>query len=125
MKDNMNTIKNQYGVSIVMCCASCENNKDVNNEFTRLCGEGMGIVKTSFLCENYKMREQFKAAGKGGGRVHRHDYNMYMLDEFNKKKTRLQELPREVRMVAESQYPSPEEFAQEWEKEHGSRYLNI
>jgi len=121
----METTKNQYDVTIVKCCASCKHNKDVVNDYARMCEIGMGVVKTSFVCKNWKMKSGLNNAGRGDGKIHRHAYNMFMLDAFNEKNARISDLPQEARLMAKENWPSPEEFAKEWEAEHGTRYINI
>ena len=116
---------NPFGIRIKKCCASCKHNKDAVNELTRMCEIGMGIVKPSFSCRNWKLRQGLENAGRGDGNVHRHAFNMYMLDAFNEKNQRISALPQEARLLAKENWPSPEEFAREWEEHHGSRYINI
>lgn len=113
--------KNKLGYDIVMCCASCIHNAGANNEFTRLCDAGEGIVKPSSYCKQWEIKRRIgsgkpgdvdlDSAGLGGGRIKRRDYLQFVL-----------------------KYPQPEnptmhipigEIRADYEKKHGSIYINL
>lgn len=73
-------VRNNYGIKIVKCCASCEH-KALDNR-SRLCTIGEGIVASSHCCKNWQMAEAYKQAGKGGGVVKKKDYLDFVINRL-------------------------------------------
>lgn len=101
--------RNGYGIPIVMCCASCAH-KVFDKGGLRVCTKGEGTVRTSYLCSDWAVSPKLDNAGKGGGKVKKKDYLLFV-----------------------SNYPRPSdggiitlsEIREEYEKRHGSRFLEI
>ena len=63
----MKTVKNEYGISIKVCCASCVF-KALDSGGLRICTNGRGHVKRTDSCDGWMMKKGFEKAGKGGGK---------------------------------------------------------
>lgn len=60
----INTVKNDYGVKVRQCCASCAH-KDLTRAVSkRYCTVYEQYVKPKHVCNCWEMSEQMKAAGK-------------------------------------------------------------
>lgn len=72
----MKYVRNQYGIAIKKCCASCAHKHIIGKAsvISRLCDAGEGVVQPSHLCKDWRMVAELDNAGKGGGRVKRPDY---------------------------------------------------
>ena len=64
----METVLNQYHIRVRKWCASCEQ-KEVDNEGTRICSGMMLKVPQDFICSKWQLSDGMKNAGKGGGVV--------------------------------------------------------
>ena len=73
------TEKNQYGVTIVKCCASCIH-KILSGNDKRDCKQGEKNVKPSYLCPLWQMNPKLEKAGKGGGRIKKKHWFTYFRD---------------------------------------------
>lgn len=72
------TVKNDYGVDIVVCCASCMS-KGFKNEKERKCLRRHGAVTyPSEFCDDWRMAENLQRAGRGGGRVRKRAWLKYV-----------------------------------------------
>lgn len=92
MAEEFKTITNQYGISIVCCCATCDHNLGIISPKARKCEltEDGKVVPRSYCCKCWKLRSvpvprkrgyiDFGAAGKGGGEVKLKEYLLYALD---------------------------------------------
>ena len=92
MAEEFKTITNQYGISIVCCCATCDHNLGIISPKARKCEltEDGEVVPRSYCCKCWKLKSvpvprkrgytDFGAAGKGGGEVKRKEYLLYALD---------------------------------------------
>lgn len=92
MAEEFKTITNQYGISIVCCCATCDHNLGIISPKARKCEltEDEKVVPRSYCCKCWKLRSvpvprkrgyiDFGAAGKGGGEVKRKEYLLYALE---------------------------------------------
>ena len=71
--------KNQYGVFIKKCCASCKH-LQYEKKLVRKCQFDGYAVKPDDLCEDWEMNKNLEAAGIGGGSVKKKSYLMYVLN---------------------------------------------
>lgn len=96
-------VKNEHGIDVVKCCASCIYNAGVskNNRVRRLCSNGEGDVRPSDLCRSWVMKPELDNAGIGGGPVKRKAYIDYVSENIMKM--------------------SLHEMRTTFEKDHGSR----
>ena len=115
MKDN--DYVNGHGVRIKVCCASCH-----FKEYTasgRVCSLRKRQVGSSDLCGEWVLSEGLKNAGRGGGRVKKLEFLLYVLDRTN------EELVREKRASVLNQVYRAKtlaEIEEEWTKVNGSIY---
>ena len=72
-------VKNEYGIDIVVCCASCAN-KDIRNNHERTCRPVNKPTHPSEFCKSWRMAEHLKNAGRGGGRVKKKAWIDYVKD---------------------------------------------
>lgn len=94
------TVKNNFGVDIVVCCASCEF-KAFKNDKARLCTLSKLETHPSEFCSSWKMADHLQLCGRGGGRVKRKAWFDYV-KEFGRS----------------------EHSIKEFERQYGSRFLN-
>ena len=73
-------VRNQYGVQIVKCCASCvHNGLTSHGDDMRVCKRGFGENPSCFLCKGgWKMKAGLEEAGRGDGKVKRKAYFDYI-----------------------------------------------
>lgn len=71
------TEKNQFGINVVVCCASCRF-KEYKNDKERLCKLSGESTHPSEYCNSWKMAEHLNNAGKGDGRVKKKEWIDYV-----------------------------------------------
>ena len=99
-------VKNNYGIPIKICCASCMHNLGMHTEYTRKCGKGGGNVKPSHSCIKWAIKPCLEKAGKGNGMIKKKAYLDFVRDYEHRG---LHRTPLE-------------EMQTEFEKEYGSIY---
>lgn len=100
-------MRNQNGIEIRECCASCAHKQLTRALSERYCNEKRGKVKPCGWCEHWKLSNQLENAGEGSGQVKRLDYLKYAQDvQLNEPKC-------------------VEQMRKDFEQEHGSIYINI
>ena len=72
--------RNQHGIEIKKCCASCKHKDLTRLVLARYCSQHHEKVKPRECCEQWEMSEQMEAAGSGGGKVKKKAYLKYVLD---------------------------------------------
>lgn len=73
------SVKNLYGITIKVCCASCEH-RDMTRATDKRCCQKYGYkIDQCNIYEDWQMSQQMKAAGKGGGRVKKRSYQLFLL----------------------------------------------
>lgn len=97
---------NKHGIRIVKCCASCQH-KDLHAG-NRVCLMTRSNIKGTYVCREWKVAEHLANAGKGDGKVKKKEYLQFVMDNRN---------PRE-RLSNLAVHKA------EFEKEHGSIYIN-
>ena len=118
MKKKQIMTTNANGVTVKVCCASCEF-KTWKADCMRWCTKRKAEVAAGNYCNRWRMSEQMKRAGKrGDGRVKRKEYLRFLLEV------------REAEWRAEEQGQAvPEKSIEEiralFEQKHGSIYFNI
>ena len=86
-------VRNEYGVCIVKCCASCAHHVSDGRDKVRICRKEHRDHWMDYLCKDgWVMAKGLENAGKGGGRVKKREYIKFILengplraDEFEKK----------------------------------------
>ena len=113
-----NFIVNDFGLRIKKCCASCAF-KELEGTLTpiRQCTLTEEEVEAKHLCPMWELREALKKAGSQTGRVKRGEYLRYLLN------VRFEE-QEEIKNGKKIKEKTIEEVQIEFEKEHGSIYIN-
>ena len=72
--------RNQHGIEVKKCCASCKHKDLTRLVLARYCSQHHEKVKPRECCEQWEMSEQMQAAGTSGGKVKKKAYLKYVLD---------------------------------------------
>ena len=73
-------MRNQHGIEVRECCASCRHKDLTRLISSRFCLQHLKSVKPREWCEQWEMSEQMQAAGLSGGKVKKKAYLKYVLD---------------------------------------------
>ena len=103
--------RNQHGVQIRKCCASCQHKMYSDDDELRCCALTNCEHLRCHLCEDWRLARGFKKAGNSGGMIKRVEYLEFLAD------IRAKETKDEQRSI--------EDIRAEFEKEHGSIYLKF
>jgi len=111
-------VKNEFGVAVKKCCMSCAHRDCTRLWGTRYCNELHVEVGRYTACGQWQMSDQMKAAGKGGGKIKRRKYLAYLAS--------IREEEALARQLGAG-FPakSVEAIRREFEREHGSIFINI
>ena len=108
--------RNSHGIEIEMCCASCRY-KDLTRLMTaRFCTEHQKRVKPRECCYEWALSDQLEAAGSAGGKVKRKAYLKFVLEVREEESLADQ---RGLHIV----HKTIDQIRQEFEKNHGSIYI--
>ena len=110
--------KNQHGIEVKKCCASCKHKDLTRLVLARYCSQHHEKVKPRECCEQWEMSEQMEAAGSGGGKVKKKAYLKYVLDV------------REDESLADQlglKFPhkSIDQIRRDYEEKNGSIYVTL
>ena len=106
-------VRNQFGIRVKKCCASCAF-KDLKRAVTeRYCKEHAKTVNPGEVCECWKMSSLLQSMQFSDGQVKRREYQFYLL------KVRTEELEKGVK-----KQKSIETIRAEFESLYGSIYIN-
>lgn len=110
---------NGYGIAIPKRCATCAHKGQTRLMTKRQCLAYEKEVKPKGVCSLWKMSDQMKAAGLGGGKIKRREYLMYLASAREIESTAIQNgLAIKPKTIAE--------IRSEFEQEHGcSIYINF
>ena len=109
---------NGYGIAIPKRCATCAHKGQTRLMTKRQCLAHEKEVKPKGVCSLWKMSDQMKAAGRGGGRIKRIEYLKYLASVRETESIALQNgLTIKPKPIAE--------IRSEFEQEHGSIFINI
>ena len=114
----MRITSNKFGVRIGKCCASCRFKESTRLMMTRHCTKLNKEVDPLGVCECWKMSRQLSKLEFTRGKVKRREYLLYLTDVRVKE----QELEDKGEKVVPK---SIDEIRAQFEKEHGSIYMNI
>lgn len=116
--------KNRYGILIKKCCASCIHCLLDNRG--RVCDYGEGHTSSGYLCTDWELKPPLEKAGMGGGKVKRHEYSVYLLEMDTLLRQELDRIESvEERKAFLKAAPKREQLIKEWERKHGSRFINM
>ena len=110
---------NQYGIRIKMCCASCKMRK-INNSEGRFCGRSGEEVFGFQYCRKWALNPKFRDAGLGGGKIKSLRYLNYYRERWIMQRNDLL-----ARRITADEVMSEVDIRKEYEKEHGSIFLNF
>ena len=110
---------NQHGIPIKMCCASCSKRK-VNNDEGRYCERNGTAVTGSQYCRKWVLSPLLQNAGKGGGQIKGIGYLNYYRERRIKQHNNLK-----AGRITANELLSAADIRREYEREHGSIYLNF
>ena len=109
-------MKNQHGIEIRECCASCKFKDLTRLISSRFCLQHHKSVKPRGHCKEWAMSEQMEAAGRGGGKVKCRAYLRYVLEMREEESLADQ---RGLKIV----HKSIEQIRKEFEEKNGSIYV--
>ena len=109
-------MRNQHGIEIKECCASCKHKDLTRLMSSRFCLQHHKSVKPRGHCIQWAMSEQMEAAGSGRGKVKKKAYLKYVL------------AVREDESLADqlgikSPHKTLEQIRQDFEEKNGSIYM--
>ena len=108
--------RNSHGIEVKKCCASCRF-KDLTRLMTaRFCTEHNKRVKPRECCYEWALSDQLEAAGSAGGKVKRKAYLKFVLEVREEESLADQ---RGLHIV----HKTIDQIRQEFEKNHGSIYI--
>ena len=109
-------MKNQYGIEVKACCASCRY-KDLTRLMTaRFCMQHQKSVKPRECCYEWALSEQLEAAGSAGGKVKRKAYLKFVLEVREEESLADQ---RGLHIV----HKTIDQIRREFEEKNGSIYI--
>lgn len=105
-------VRNQFGIRVKKCCASCAF-KDLTRAVTeRYCKEHAKTVNACKVCNSWKMSSLLQSMQFSDGQVKRREYQLYLL------KVRTEELEKNVK-----KQKSIEIVREEFESQYGSIFI--
>ena len=110
----MRMARNTFGIKVKMCCASCK--RRILSEKGRFCGLSDVPVSGSHSCQQWEMNRRLENAGMSGGRIKSWRYLTYYREGWIRQRKDF--FARRIK-------PSAKDFRKEYEKEHGSIYVNF
>ena len=120
-------MKNQYGIEVKECCASCKHKDLTRLISSRFCLKRHKSVKPKLHCQQWEMSEQMEAAGSGRGMVKKKAYLKYVLEVREDERLRVGERSSGIRLAEQLkiQFPhkSIEQIRKDFEERNGSIYV--
>ena len=116
---NRKYVRNEHGIDIKMCCASCKMRK-ITSDRGRVCCLSGNKVKAGHCCNQWEMSRRLQNAGMSGGQVKSWRYLSYYRERWAEQREAL----TSGRITAAAML-SAEDIREEYEQEHGSIYINL
>ena len=110
--------RNQHGIEVKKCCASCKHKDLTRLVLARYCSQHHEKVKPRECCEQWEMSEQMEAAGSGGGKVKKKAYLKYVI-EVREDESLADQLKIQI------PHKSLEQIRQDFEEKNGSIYVTL
>lgn len=107
---------NNYNFKVKMCCASCAFKEFTRTNAMRMCTRNNIEVPRCYVCDKWKMSKGLMMAGNPEGRVKKYEYLMQVL--FVRQK-------EQEAGIDETLAKSIEEIRSDYEKNHGSIFINL
>ena len=111
-------MRNQYGIEVKECCASCRHKDLTRLLLARYCTQHQKKVKPRECCEQWEMSEQMQAAGLSGGKVKKKTYLKYVL-QVREDESLADQLKVQI------PHKSLTEIRRDFETKNGSIYLEL
>ena len=115
----MKYVRNEHGINIKTCCASCKKRK-ITSDQGRVCSLNGNKVKASHCCKHWEMTPRLQNAGMSGGRIKSWRYLTYYRERWVAQREAL----TAGKMTADEML-TVEDFRREFEQELGSIYINL
>ena len=114
-----NFVRNEHGVNIKVCCASCKQRK-VESDSGRVCRLSGCEVKSNHCCQQWEMNRRLQNAGMSGGRVKSWRYLTYYRERWIAQREAViaGQISADVMLTVE-------DIRREYEQEHGSIFINF
>jgi hypothetical protein len=119
METPIRMARNCFGIKVKMCCASCKMRK-ILSEKGRICGLSGEPVAGSHYCQRWEMNRRLQNAGMSGGQIKSWRYLTYYRERWIRQREDFF-----ARRIRPSELLSAKNFRKEFEKEHGSIYVNF
>ena len=111
--------RNEHGVKVKMCCASCQKRK-ITSEEGRVCGLSGKPVSGCHRCKHWEMSRRLQNAGMSGGLVKSWSYLCYYRERWIGQREDVI-----ARRIKADEMLSTADIRKEFEQEHGSIYINF
>ena len=110
--------RNQHGIEVKMCCASCAFKDITRLILARYCTKHCKSVKPKECCSQWEMSKQMQAAGTSGGKVKKKAYLKYVLE------VRADESLAD-QLGIKFPHKSIEQIRRDFEEKNGSIFLSL
>ena len=122
-------MRNQHGIEIRECCASCKFKDLTRLVLARYCTQHQKKVKPRECCEQWEMSEQMQAAGLSGGKVKKKAYLKYVLEVRADERLRVGERSSGMSLADQLGIKFPhkslEQIRRDFEEKNGSIYVTL
>ena len=122
-------MRNQYGIEVKECCASCRHKDLTRLLLARYCTQHQKKVKPRECCEQWEMSEQMQAAGLSGGKVKKKAYLKYVLEVRADERLRVGERSSGMSLADQLGIKFPhkslEQIRKDFEEKNGSIYVTL
>ena len=122
-------MKNQHGIEVKECCASCRHKDLTRLISSRFCLQHQKKVKPRECCEQWEMSEQMQAAGLSGGKVKKKAYLKYVLEVRADERLRVGERSSGMSLADQLGIKFPhkslEQIRKDFEEKNGSIYVTL
>ena len=122
-------MKNQHGIEVKECCASCRHKDLTRLLLARYCTQHQKKVKPRECCEQWEMSEQMQAAGLSGGKVKKKAYLKFVLQVRADERLRVGERSSGMSLADQLGIKFPhkslEQIRRDFEEKNGSIYVTL
>lgn len=112
-------VRNEHGVAIRMCCASCKMRR-LTSDDSRVCKLTGRIVTRTRLCKQWVLAPRLQSAGRSGGRIKSRQYLSYYRERWSAQREAV-----EAGRIAVEELLSADDIRREFEAQFGSIYINF
>ena len=120
-------MRNQHGIEVRECCASCKHKDLTRLISSRFCLQHLKSVKPRGHCKQWAMSEQMQAAGLSGGKVKKKAYLKFVLEVRADERLRVGERSSGMSLADQLGIKFPhksiEQIRRDFEEKNGSIYV--